>query len=522
MRNVNGRIMTCMAKLVNVTEMRAVEKAADKSGLTYAKMMQNAGTSLAQAIIAHSHSLEKTVLGLVGPGNNGGDTLVALEFLAKQGWKAAALLVKRGPEEKYVKRARKAGVSIFLNDKTGSKLAKRISRHAVLLDGLLGTGIRLPLHEPFDTVLGWVKEIVGSLEEPPHVVAVDCPSGMDTDTGEVPPELLIADLTVSMAAVKRGMLRLPAFGYLGKLVVGDIGLPADLPEWDSIQSYAIDEAMARAALPLRPLDAHKGTFGTALIVAGSQRFPGASLLAGEAAYRSGAGLVSIATPESIQPALAGYLREAIWLPLPAESGWLSEAAADVVKPAVERTTALLIGPGFGQEQSTCRFVDALLKMKLPPLVVDADALKLLARLEDWPRRLPPDSVLTPHPGEMAVLTGLATEEIQASRLETAEKFSHQWNAVLVLKGAFTVVAAPDGCIATMPLASPALARAGTGDVLAGLITGLRTQGISAFEAACAAVWLHGQAGLRAAARLGGTAGILAGDLITELPGLIGK
>lgn len=510
-----------MAKLVSVAQMIAVEKAADRSGLTYAQMMENAGNSLAKAITTHSHKHDKSVFGLVGPGNNGGDTLVALELLAKWGWKTAAYLVKRDAEEKYVKRAKKAGVTIIGSDRSGKKLGKQISKHALLLDGFLGTGIRLPLREPFAAVLRNAKGLLDNLKAPPFVVAVDCPSGMDTDTGEIPPELIKTDLTVSMAAVKRGMLTLPAFGYLGELVVGDIGLPADLPEWAAINSYSIDEAMVHAALPPRPLDAHKGTFGTALIVAGSHHFPGAALLAGEAAYRSGAGLVNIATPESIQPSLAGHLREATWLPLPEVSGWIDRSAVEVVKSGLERATALLVGPGFGQEQTTGAFVGELLKVKLPPLVMDADALKLLAGLDDWPQRLPAESVLTPHPGEMAILTDLSTDEIQTRRIEIAERFAQHWNAVLVLKGAFTVVAAPDGRSATLPLATPALARAGTGDVLAGLLTGLRAQGVPAFEAACAAVWLHGQAGLRAAALMGGTAGVLAGDLIAEIPDLIG-
>lgn len=512
--------MTAMAKLVSVAEMRAVEQAADKAGLTYAHMMKNAGSSLAKAVIAHSHNRDKTALGLVGPGNNGGDTLVALEQLIKSGWKTTAYLVNRDAEEEYVQRTRKAGASVIAADKTGNKLAKQLAKHAVMLDGLLGTGIRLPLRQPFAQVLGRAMIVLHGLPKPPLIVAVDCPSGMDTDTGEIPPQLLKADLTVSMAAIKRGMLALPAFEYLGKLVVGDIGLSSDLPEWASIHRYAIDETTARASLPSRPWDAHKGTFGTALIVAGSHRFPGAALLAGEAAYRCGAGLVTIATLESIQPSLAGHLREATWLPLPGDSGWIRTEAAEVLKPVLERVTALLVGPGFGQEQMTGSFIEEMLKANLPPLVLDADALKLLAKLVDWPKRLPADTILTPHPGEMAILTGRSTADIQAARIEIAGKYAKQWNQILVLKGAFTVVAAPDGRSATLPLATPALARAGTGDVLAGLITGLRAQGVPAFEAACAAVWLHGQAGLQAAARMGGTAGVLAGDLIAEIPNLI--
>ncbi len=507
-----------MAKLVSVSEMVAVEKAADAAGLSYAQMMEKAGRSLATAILAHSHKPE-SVGGLVGPGNNGGDTLVALRILAKEKWKATAVVVgKRTKKDKLLAQAEKAGVSVV----SAKSVKKVLAKSSVVLDGLLGTGIRLPVREPYAAILAQVKDLLAQRTGPAWVVAVDCPSGMYCESGELAPETLKADLTVTMAAVKRGMLTLPAFEYLGTLQVGDIGLPENLAEWAAVQRLVIDEGLARAALPDRPLDAHKGTFGTALIVAGSQRFPGAALLAGEAAYRSGAGLVTIAAPESMQPGLAGHLREATWLPLLEEGGWIAESAAAQVSENLERITAMLLGPGFGQSATTGLFLDKLLATKLPPLVVDADGLKLLAKLPDWQKRLPAETVLTPHPGEMAILTGLSMEKIQAGRIEIAELYAKNWNHIVVLKGAFTIVASPDGRSAVLPLATPALARAGTGDVLAGLITGLRAQGAAAFEAACAAVWLHGQAGLRAAERLGGTAGVLAGDLISELPALIGR
>lgn len=499
--------------------MRGIEKAADASGLTYTRMMENAGKSLAHVIISHSHKRQNTILGLIGPGNNGGDTLVALAILANEGWKANAYIVGNRKSDKYLARAKKAGMNLVSGL---ASVSRKIGSVDVLLDGLLGTGIHLPLRAPFTNALANANEAISQRNHRPLVVAVDCPSGMDCDSGEVAPEALKADLTVTMAAIKSGMLRLPAFEYVGRLEVGKIGLSDDLPEWSAIKRSLIDEPAARAAFPARPLDAHKGTFGTVLIVAGSQRFPGAALLAGEAAYRCGTGLVIIATPETIQSSLAGHLREATWLPLPSQDGWISPAAAEVVRNHLDRVTGLLLGPGLGQGAGTQTFLESVLAGELPPLVIDADALKLLTKLEDWPNRLPAGSVLTPHPGEMAILTGLSTEEIQASRIEIAERFAQLWGHVVVLKGAFTVVAAPDGRMAVLPLATPGLARAGTGDVLAGLIVGLRAQGVVAFDAASAGVWLHGQSGLRAAARAGGSAGLLAGDLIQELPDLIGK
>ncbi len=512
-----------MAKLVTVSEMLAIEKAADEAGLSYVRMMENAGASLAKAVAAHSHK-DKSILALIGPGNNGGDALVALAHLAVDRRTTSAYLVGRGGDEEFVNRARSAGTEIHLleTDPDLKRLKDLLSSNPVWLDGLLGTGIRLPLRGDIARVLTAAAEMLQAMAKRAYVIAVDCPSGMDCHTGAVAPETFRADLTLTMAAVKRGMLTLPAFEYLGDLEVGDIGLPDDLFEWATIKHFVLDEAIARAPLAPRPLAAHKGTFGTALIVAGSRQYPGSALLAGKAAYRSGTGLVTIAAPESMQPGLVGQLPEATWLPLPEEDGWIAGKAAVQVEKGLRRATATLLGPGFGQEETTGEFVQKLLKTDLPAPVVDADALKLLAKIEDWPARLPKDSVLTPHPKEMSILTKVDLETIQADRLETAVKYAKLWKHVVVLKGAFSVVAAPDGRAAMLPVATPALARAGTGDVLAGIITGIRAQGVPAFEAACTGVWLHGQAGLRAAARLGGTAGVLAGDLINELPALIGQ
>jgi NAD(P)H-hydrate epimerase len=218
----------------------------------------------------------------------------------------------------------------------------------------------------------------------------------------------------------------------------------------------------------------------------------------------------------LHAALAGQLVEATWLLLPHEDGFISAAAVEMIQQKHDRVTATLIGPGFGVNDVTQRFMEELLPTDggwVTGPVVDADGLKLLSRLENWPRRLPDEGVLTPHPGEMSVLTGLSTSEIQGDRMSVAERYSREWGHIVVLKGAFTVIAAPDGRSAVIPVASPALARAGTGDVLAGLIVGLRSQGVQGFEAAAAGSWIHARSGLRAAAVLGSTAAVLAGDVL---------
>ena len=529
-------------KLVTVSQMQAIEKEADSKGLTFDQMMQNAGQGLAEVVadlFVDEEQIE--IVGLVGPGNNGGDALVALTALAEEGWKASAYLVKRKKDD-LVKLFTEAGGELISPDKDDSffHLSSFLETADVLLDGILGTGIKLPLKKEVAELLSEVNDLLESLDESPLVIAVDCPSGVDCDSGEVADETIHADITVTMAAVKQGLLKLPAFEYVGELKVVDIGLPVDLPSLKNLQTEVVDEDSVSALLPERALDSHKGTFGTALIAAGSVNYTGAVVLAGEAAYRAGAGLVQLAIPASIHGAVAGQVPEATWVLLPHSTGVISSSASEVLLKNVERATALLIGPGLGTENTTKEFIENMLagkstpkkpaigfvheesdskeaeKNSLPPTVVDADGLRLLAQVKDWHAKLPAPAILTPHPGEMSALTGLSKEEIQEDRQAIASKFAKEWGHVVVLKGAFTVIAAPDGKTTIIPVASPALARAGTGDVLAGLIVGLRAQGLDAYDAAVACAWIHAQAGLYAADDLGATASVMASDVLNSI------
>lgn len=535
-------------KLVTVSEMQAIERKANSSGLTYEKMMEYAGKGLAEVVLSRFGNMrEGGVLGLVGSGNNGGDTLVALEILARSGWRAKAYLLRpRSQDDPLLLKFEESGGLIyhFDQDKDYRILDEVLGASRLILDGVLGTGIKLPLKESLANVMGYIRNSILTQANRPVVIAVDCPSGVDCDSGEVAAETIPADLTVTMAAIKRGLLRFPACDYTGEISIVSIGLEnlaTKIPEWENITRYVIDSAWVRQVLPHRPRDAHKGTFGTAMIVAGSVNYTGAAYLAGKAAYRAGAGLVTLAIPRPLHETLAGQLPEATWLLLPHELGVIAANASSLLLGNLERVTALLIGPGFGLDTETKEFVDRITRKNqhgkaagigfLPseikgtptlldkkiPLVVDADGLKLLAQLDNWSHRLPEESILTPHPGEMAILTGLTTKEIQSERIDVAEKYAQEWKHIVVLKGANTVIAAPDGRTAVIPIASPALARAGSGDVLAGLIVGLRAQGVPAFEAAVAGCWIHARSGLIAADRLGTTISVLAGDILDAIP-----
>jgi ADP-dependent NAD(P)H-hydrate dehydratase / NAD(P)H-hydrate epimerase len=539
-------------KLVTVPQMHLIEKEADGTGLTYDKMMENAGYNLSREVLrlgyAKDDDEEIQVLGLVGPGNNGGDALIALARLAEKGWTARAYLIHRKETgDALTRRLEEADGEVYeaAKDESYQQLQAFLESADIVLDGVLGTGFKLPLKDEIGSVLAAVQRIVAEMEWPPYMIAVDCPSGVDCDSGQAAPQTIPADATVTMAAVKQGLLKMPAYDLIGELRVVEIGRLDDLQSWQAINNEMADEKMVASILPRRATDAHKGTFGTAFIAAGSINYTGAALLAGKAAYRIGAGLVTLAIPASLHGPLAGHFPEATWVLLPNEMGVISSGAADVLMKNLERATALLVGPGLGLEDTTRDFIANLLNGtmekpahgrmgflqekgdktdqkagSLPSMVFDADGLRLLAKLTDWSKLLPTPAILTPHPGEMSALTGLSIDEIQKDRLTVARKFAQEWGHVVVLKGAFSVIAAPDGRTTTIPVASPALARAGTGDVLAGIITGLRAQGVEAYDAARAGAWIHAQAGLAAAEFLGSAGAVMAGDVLEAIPDVI--
>lgn len=515
-------------KLVSVQEMIAIEKEATELGLSYDMMMENAGLGLAEVLLETFDQMATGgIVGLIGSGNNGGDTLVALAELADRGWSTNAYLVKSRPEENSLAQRFIAAGGVLhrmSSDKDFTVIDSLLASNTILLDGIFGTGIKLPLRGDIPILLEHIKEIITTLDKPPFIVAVDCPSGIDCDNGEVAMETLPADMTVTMAAVKRGLLQFPAYDYLGDLRVIEIGLPEDgeaLKAWRAVETTIEDPVGILEMLPSRPANAHKGTFGTALVIAGSLNYTGAALLAGQAAYRIGAGLVTMAIPSALHSALAGQIPEATWALLPHENGFIHEDAYLNLEEQVERSTAILIGPGFGLQSTTGRFLSKFIAKYISsgeslPCIIDADGLKLLVDLDNWWEKLPQNTILTPHPGEMSVLTGVSTKEIQNQRIDVARDYSKRWNKIVVLKGAFTVVAEPIGSASIIPVATSALSSAGTGDVLSGIIVGLLAQGIDPYKAAVSGAWIHAQAGLMAANIIGNPASVVAGDVIEAI------
>jgi NAD(P)H-hydrate epimerase len=538
-------------KLFSVAEMVAAEKAADAAGVSYAEMMERAGRAVAEVIAGSYPVAGRPTTILVGPGNNGGDGLVAGYYLAQAGADVTFYLFK--PRDRNadpnLARVHQQGLPVLTAefDQRFRVLRTRLNITDILVDALLGTGATRPIGGDLARLMSQVaaglaerRQIVadrarqgrisiGQLpshqagvvsQSPgaarfPAVVAVDCPSGMNSDSGELDPLAIPADLTVTFAGPKRGHLLFPAAGALGELVIADIGIAATLPEVAAVKVELVTAGWARQRLPERPRHGHKGTFGSALLIAGSARYWGAPVLAGRGAYRAGAGLVALAVPESIRAASAIGLPEATFPPVAAPARHDAATAATLLA-GLGSYRGVLVGPGMDEAGDFMAAFLAAYPAGGPPLVIDADGLNALARMADWWSRLPPDTILTPHPGEMARLVGDSAGPDSRDRLELARHYATAWRCILLLKGAYTVIARPDGHCAVLPFANPVLATAGSGDVLAGAIAALLAQGVAPFDAAALGGYLHGAAGELAAASLGDS-GALARDIADQLP-----
>lgn len=372
-------------------------------------------------------------------------------------------------------------------------------------------------------------------ETGPLLVAVDVPSGLNCDTGEVDERTPAADVTVTFACPKRGHFGYPGAERVGELLVADIGIDPALAQGAALQVATAEDVAA--LLPPRPSDAHKGSFGKALIVGGCTHYTGAPALATRSACRAGAGLVTLAVAERIYPIVASTVPEATYLVLPDDMGALAPEAWRVLASRLAGYRALLVGPGLGTEPPTAEFLHLLLghadgqrrpmgfaasrlapeqRSALPPTVLDADALNLLAGRAEWWQTLPEGSVLTPHPGEMARLLGCDIDAVQSRRADVAREAAQTWRCTVVLKGAYTVVANAAGHATLIPFANPSMATAGTGDVLAGAIVGLMAQGLAGYAAAVCGAYLHALAGELWRSHYG-VSGMLASDLLARLP-----
>jgi NAD(P)H-hydrate epimerase len=516
-------------KILTASEMQRIDRlTTERFGVPSLTLMENAGRSVVEFLTARLEPLARhRIVILCGKGNNGGDGLVVARLLRDQGFDPRVLLFA-GPKglrgdaaANYARLLSSGPPQIIAGPEEWHAIAASLASTTLFVDALLGTGLAKPLE-------GLLLEVVRDVNTrfpSARVLAVDLPSGISADSGDLIGEHMRADFSVTFTAPKIAHVFPPACERMGEWVVKPIGTPAEALESDPSLSlnYVGRQDVAWIAKP-RAAAAHKGNFGHVLILAGSIGKTGAAAMAARAALRAGAGLVTVATARSALPIIATLGLEFMTEALPeTEDGGISLRALEGQRldKLVAGKTVLAVGPGIGAHPETAEFVRTVVNRYSLPLVLDADGLNAFAgRMGSFRHDLRPvgTTVFTPHPGEMARLAGKTTVEIQSRRLAVAREFSRQFGVTLVLKGFRTLVAAPDGQVEVNPTGNPGMAKGGTGDVLTGLVAGLWAQfpAHPVGEIAAAAVYLHGLAGDLAAEEVGQHS-MLAGDLLEKIP-----
>jgi ADP-dependent NAD(P)H-hydrate dehydratase / NAD(P)H-hydrate epimerase len=465
--------------------------------------MERAGEGLAAAVGRHAPGGRIAIV--CGKGNNGGDGLVAARLLRSAGREVDVLAVwppdsLRGDAAEQLRRLPGAAPAAFD--------AGRLEGASAIVDALLGTG---STGAPRDEAAAAIEAMTAAGAP---VVAADIPSGVDASTGEVAGAAVRAAATATFHAAKAGLWVHPGKAHAGEVTVVDIGIPPGGPDPPPI---GLVTAAVLGEVPRRGVDSTKFSSGAVNVVGGSSGLTGAPTMAAMAAMRTGAGYVTVAAPASLETAFSVRLLEAMTVGLPEEGGALTPAAVEPALARLERADAAVLGPGLGRAAGAQAFARAILTRIQAPLVVDADGLNALA--EGFPGDLPgrtAPTVLTPHAGELGRLLGIESAEVGRRRLAHARAAAERAGAIVVLKGDDTLIAAPDGRVAVSPGDAPALATAGTGDVLSGVMAAMLAKRLDPFTAACAAVWLHLRAGQLAAAPHGPD-GVIASDVIAALP-----
>jgi len=515
-----------MMRLLTANQMRALDRATIEGGhVPGLELMERAGGGVARAMERrYGPLLGLRVLVLCGTGNNGGDGCVAARHLRAQGAELHVGLLGdprrvEGDARAQLERLAAEGVRVEPVDSEGTLSTFIASRDQwdFALDALLGTGAR---GAPEGLMAAGVEALRELDERGTRVVAVDLPTGLDADTGEIARRTVRADLTVTFGAPKRGHYLYPGRAFVGALEVVDIGLVSDLAAGAEAEVELATEAEMAARLPQRDPRAHKGSVGRVLVVGGSTGLTGAVTLAARAATRAGAGYVQVAVPASFNDVLEIKLTEEMTLPL-AETAErsLSRAALEPLLEHAGRVDAVVLGSGLGRSAETFELARRLVAEIPRPMVIDADALNALARHTRDLRGAPGPRVLTPHLGEMSRMSGIDAGALEPRRIEAAREQAQALGAVVVLKGAPTVTASPGGGATVNPTGNPGLATAGTGDVLAGIIGALLAQRLDPYDAARLGVFVHGLAADRATETLG-QHGLAAGDVIHALPGTL--
>ena len=511
-------------KLVTAKEMRMLEQIAIQDyGMPSILLMEHAGKRLAAKCmeLMDQTQCRQTVWIFVGKGNNGGDGLVAARHLINNKRRVRVVLLSdpwdfQGDAKTNYAMLQQLRPEVVLNrDEIHiSDLKKALHDQDLAIDAIYGTGFE-------GTAMGLDAEVIRLLmNHPGIVVSADLPSGMEGDSGEIKGPCVCADFTLTFGLPKVGLYRDPNHENCGVIEVVDIGLPIDLFDLPNLTVELIEANRLAKHLPLRRRDSHKGTYGHVFVVGGSKGMSGAVALASQAALATGSGLVTAGVPASLHDVMEVKLTEAMTKALPeVQPGIFSQAAADSILEFASKASSLVIGPGMGCDRRTKELLCEILPQIGISKVIDADGLNAVADIlkeePDFISALPGNTVITPHPGEMARLCGLTIDEIEQNRIGTAVKFAKAWQTVLVLKGAYTVVATPEGYAGINTSGNAGMATGGTGDVLAGMIGSLLGQGLDAKAAATLGVALHGMAGDFAAEK--GLEGVCASNLLENIP-----
>ncbi len=503
-------------RVVLPREMAALDRAAIESGIPSLDLMERAGKHVAEnARDILGLCAGKAVSVVVAKGNNGGDGFVAARHLASWGAGVKVLMLAREDElskDAATNHHRLATQGGEIRNIRGSQIAGELSASDLIVDAIFGTGFRGEAEGDFAEAI----EAINASGIP--VLSVDIPSGVDAGWGSVTGPAVKARRTVTFAYPKPGLYLFPGAERAGEVVVVDIGIPPSfVPELVESEMYTIEEGEIAAMLPRRSPDAHKGSCGRLLVAAGSPGLTGAAALCSRAAMRSGAGVVTLAVPASLNPVMEIKLTEVMTLPLADDgSGHLTSSALDEVLEKLDGYDALALGPGLGTDPETCEVVAGLLERANKPVILDADGINCAAMQGDKLSGREYPTVITPHPGELGRMLGRKSGEIQASRLDSAMEAARRFSCITVLKGANTVVASPDGRSFINTLALASMATAGSGDVLTGCLASICAQGMEPLEAALCGVFVHGRAA-ELATHMVGDAGMIAGDIVSNLP-----
>jgi ADP-dependent NAD(P)H-hydrate dehydratase / NAD(P)H-hydrate epimerase len=503
------------------TQMREYDRIAiEEIGIPGPLLMENAGGGAAKQIMKRFPNTARVAV-IAGPGNNGGDGFVIARHLINHGYAVTTYLAH--PRSKVfgdallnlnILESMDPLIEDISTNQALHKVAPNFGHRDIVVDALLGTGVSRDVEGHLGDIIDRINQCAA------HVVAIDIPSGLDADKGTPWGRSVRAEMTITFGHLKRGLLLQPGIEYAGDVTVVSIGVPGQVSKRAGIDGAIISEEQVRAFVPKRSLDSHKGTFGHLLVVGGLLGKTGAAAMVGRAAMRVGTGLCTVATTARAQPIIESKCMEVMVDHLVDSSDApLNDRTAKKVDLLLDGKRAVALGPGLGTSPGISALAIRLLKSLDVPAVVDADGINILAEDPTAVGRIETPMVFTPHPGEMARLVKKSVHAVQTDRIGISREAAVRNQVVLVLKGAHTVVAAPDGRVFINPTGNPGMASAGMGDVLTGIIGGFLAQGVPPLEAALTGVFLHGKAGDMAQRRIG-SAGLLASDVIDDIPNLM--